>query len=202
MKHLDKNGPVSPGVAAIAALATLSASAAAQHDHEGDYVVGVNGSGVLVVEGDFDEAMYLPPFSGSVNGWLGDEPGFLSLDEDEPDEDLFVPGGGADIYFELVSADPACKVYDPFFELLSPGERFGLGGSAFDEHPFWHIDSDDPAFDPAQTEWSVAWRLVDLGTTDYAPSALYTSTFTNVPGPAWTGLAAAVGAAASRRRRR
>lgn len=186
----------------MTALLAGAGAAFAQHDHEGDFVVGVDATGQLMVEGDFDEAAFLPPFSdGGINGWLGDDPGFTNLDEDEPDEGFFMLAAGADVYFEFVSADPAFKVYDPFFALMSPGESFALGGHEFDEHPFWHIDSDDAAFDPNQTVWNVQWRLLDLGTTGYGESQVYTSQFTNVPTPGAAVLAGVAGLAALRRRR-
>jgi hypothetical protein len=127
-----------------AAVAAMACACSAQHEHD-DLVVGVTGGGVLSVEGDFDEAHYLPPFSdGGINGWFSDDPGFESLEEDEPDEDFYMLESGADVYFELIAVDPAFKMYDPSFTLLVAGDTFAFGGHEFHEHPFWHIDSDDP----------------------------------------------------------
>jgi len=184
----------------VLAVVGLAWPAAAQHDD--DFVVGVSGTGVLTPEADLDEAFSLPPFnSGVVVGWFGSEPGFASLDEDEPDEDFFMLGVGADVWFVLVAVDPALKVYDPFFNLMSPGDSFALGGHEFDEHPFWHIDSDDAAFDPSQTEWHATFRLIDTGTTGYGASDDYRVAFTNVPAPGAVALLAPAVAAALRRRR-
>ncbi|MCW5775641.1 MAG: hypothetical protein KIS87_04240 [Phycisphaeraceae bacterium] len=181
-------------------VAALAFGAAAQHDD--DFVVGVNGLGTLMVEADLDEAFYLPPFdSGGVVGWFGGDPGFASLEEDEPDEDFYMLAGGADVWFVLVAVDPAFKVYDPFFSLMSPGDSFALGGHEFDVHPFWHIDSDDAAFDPFQTEWHATFRLIDMGTTGYGASEAYRVAFTNVPAPGAVALLAPAVAAALRRRR-
>ena len=95
----------------ILATAGLATSAAvAQHDHGGDYVVAVDASGMLAIEGDFDEPREIPEFNqNGFNGWFGDDPGFASLEENEPDEGLFMLGDGAEIYFQLVSVDPAMK---------------------------------------------------------------------------------------------
>lgn len=182
----------------------LAASAAvAQHDHGGDYIVAVDASGALAIEGDFDEPRELPAFSqGGINGWFGDDPGFTNLDEDEPDEGLFMLGNGADIYFELVSLDPAVKVYTPLFDPMNPGDAFALGGSSFDEHPFWHIDSDDAAFDPNQTVWNVSWQVVDLGSTGYADSTVFTTQLTNIPAPGALTLAGGLSVLGMARRRR
>lgn len=186
----------------VLATAGLTLPSLAQTRHEGDFFIGVNGAGRLAVEGDFDDAHQLPAFdSGGVRGWFGDEPGFASLDVDEPDEDFYTLAPGADIWFELLSIDPAFKVYDPFFTPVGTGDGFGLGGHEFDEHAFWHIDSDDPAFDPGQSVWTITWRVTDMGATGYDASGVYTSQFTNIPAPG--GLAGAgVAALAFLRRRR
>lgn len=186
------------GVLAVAGLAC----GASADPHDDDFVVGVGGLGVLMIEADLDEAFYLPPFnSGGIVGWFGDDPGFVSLDEDEPDEDFYMLGVGADVWFVLVAVDPAFKVYDPFFNLMSPGDSFALGGHEFDVHPFWHIDSDDAAFDPTQSEWHATFRLIDKGTTGYGVSGDYTAAFTNVPAPGAGALLVLGGVCAARRRR-
>lgn len=185
----------------IVGLALLSSNALAQHDD--DFVIGVTGSGMLAVEGHFDEAHLLPEFSDNgIFGWFGSQPGFASLDHDEPDEDFFMLAAGVDVHFELIATDPAFKVYTHNFDLLTPGDTFSLGGPDIHRHAFWHIDSNDPAFDPNQTIWNVSWRMIDLGTTGYADSVVYTSQFTNVPAPGVLSLAAAglLGMASRRRR--
>lgn len=182
--------------------AALTQFAAAQTRHTGDFFIGVNSSGQLAVEGDFDEAAQLPAFDdGGIHGWFGDEPGFANLDEDEPDEDFYMLADGAAISFELLSVDDAFKVYDPFFVQLAPGESFELGRHEFDEHAFWHIDSQDATFDPDQTVWSITWRVIDLGSTGYAASEVYTSQFTNIPAPGGLAPLGLTALAFARRRR-
>ncbi|MFG0241641.1 MAG: hypothetical protein ACF8R9_02520 [Phycisphaerales bacterium JB054] len=190
-------------VCVLLAAGLAATPAAAQHDHGGDYVVAVDASGALAIEGDFDEPRELPAFNqNGINGWFGDDPGFASLDEDEPDEGLYMLGGGAEIYFELVSIDPAAKVYSPLFDTVNPGESFLLGGSDLHEHAFWHIDSDDAAFDPNQTVWNVSWRVIDLGSTGYADSDVFTTQLTNVPAPGVLTLAGGLSVLGMARRRR
>jgi hypothetical protein len=187
----------------VLGLLAATGAAHAQTRDGDDYLVAIDAAGTLVIEGDFDEPRELPPFNqGGINGWFGDDPGFTNLPEDEPDEGFFTLGAGADIYFRLVSVDPALKVYDPFFELMAPGDTFAFGGSEFDEHPFWHIDSDDAAFDPDQTIWNVSWQVIDLGTTGYADSAVYTTELTNIPAPGVLALAGGLSLAGLVRRRR
>ncbi len=178
------------------------AFATAADPHDGDFIVGVNGLGKLMIEADLDEAFYLPPFNaGGIVGWFGDDPGFVSLDEDEPGEDFYTLKTGADVWFVLVAVDPAFRVYDPFFNLMSPGDSFWLGGHEFDVHPFWHIDSDDASFDPTQTEWHATFRLMDLGSTGYGTSDDYRVAFTNIPSSGAGALLALAGVGALRRRR-
>lgn len=170
-----------------------------------DIEVGVDGAGKLKVE--FADAYELPLLDSPIlNGWGSDDPGFGNLEADEPDEDLFVLDPDANIEVEFVSGDDALNMWiPPFFgEILdTPGERWDLGGSVFDVHPFWHIDSDDPAFDPFQTEWEITLKLVDtragLGLA-HADSDPFTIRFQPVPEPASVALVSIAAALAMRRR--
>ena len=155
-----------------------AAAQAGDHDHEhghshaGDLEVGKDGSGAIAVEGDLDEAFELPPVDGPLLfGCALDDPGFLSIEEDEPAEDLFAIPAGTEILFELVAIDPGLLIYSPGFAdtLDTPGQSFSLGTVPFDTHPTWHIDSTDPAWNPNGT-YSVTFRLVDAsGTCDPSP---------------------------------
>lgn len=182
------------------------ASAQAQpHHHGDDGVVGVNGNGVLGMEIDLDEAYPFEEFftSALLNGWISDAPGFTALDENEPDEDFFVLGAGADVHFELVgTSSGAMEVYNPFFDIpaLSGGDRFAFGAGDFDTHPFWFLNTDHPSYDPSDAEWSVDFKLVDLGSTGYADSETFTIRFV-IPSPAGAGLFAVGGIFAAWRRR-
>jgi hypothetical protein len=189
-------------IAAIGALTAASARAGDVHDHEhGDITVGHSGAGVLAVEYDFDEPTILESVNGLLNGWAGDEPGFAHLEADEPAEDFFTLADGANIVFEIVSIDDAL-IGNPLTDgLNAPGEQLVLGDYELHQHVDWLIDSDDPDFDPLQTVWTVEFKLLDTGTTNYGESSTYTWDLTNVPEPA-TGMLMLLGCAALRRRRR
>jgi hypothetical protein len=152
------------------------------HAHEGDFIVGVDGNGDLAVEADFDENFFLPAVAGLLNGWASDDPGFLALDEDEPDEDFFRLGAGANVRVEVVSVSPAFQAWTPGFadQLDAPGDLWTLGGPTFDEHPTWHIDSTSQSFNAQQMKWFFSFRLIDVGSTGYGPSPVYTVGFSNV----------------------
>lgn len=197
MKHL-MNVSI---VAVLTAIFPLAAQAGVDHHHEGDIVVGRTGANVLSVEFDFDEPTVLAPVSGLLNGWAGDEPGFDHLEADEPAEDFYMLAPGASVVFELLSIDPAL-VGNPLTDPLdSPGDSFVLGDHELHQHIDWLIDADSPSFNPAQTEWSVMFRLSDAGATGYGDSEIYTWRFTNVPEPATAALLLAGAVALVRRRR-
>ncbi len=157
--------------------------------HGEDVVVGRSGAGQLATEVPVPGPHELPPVNLGIHGWALADPGLLNLAGDEPGKDFFTLGAGAIVNLELVSVDPALKVWSEGFGsvLTAPGQSFIVGGSVFDYHPMYHIDSDDPAFDPATEIYSVMLRLFDSGATGYAPSEPFTLTFTPVPEPA-TGL--------------
>jgi hypothetical protein len=191
----------------MACFAGSTTSRGGEHGHEEDVVVGRTGSGQLAAEVPSAEAIELPPVHGLLNGWAAIEPGMRSLESDEPKEDFFVLGAGATVALELVSIDPALKVWSPGFVsvLSAPGNSFILGGSEFDTHPTYHIDSMDPGFDPGVNQFSATFRLFDLGPTGYAPSEPFPLTFTPIPEPATSllfilgALGVAAGGARSKR---
>ncbi|GAB5495875.1 MAG: hypothetical protein Phyf2KO_09550 [Phycisphaerales bacterium] len=191
----------------IAALMCVGATSvmAQPHHHGDDGVVGVSGAGMLAIEIDLDEVFEFEELfsNGSLNGWISDAPGFTALDEDEPDEDFFMLGAGADIHFQLVGTNvDAMQVYNPFFDVpaMVPGETFAFGTGDFDTHPFWFLNTDAASFDPNDSEWSVDFRVVDQGTTGYADSEVYTIRFA-IPSPAGASVLAMAGLVATRRRR-
>lgn len=165
--------------AVTAALTGQAARAQHDHDHEhADIVVGKTGAGQLNVEYDFDEAIGLPPVNGLLVGCAVDDPGFMSLDEDEPAEDFFMLPPGANVVFELVSIDPGLVVLSPgFIDILDmPGEQFTIGMPPFDVHPTFLIDGNHPAFDENGT-YSLTFRLLDSNG-NCLTSEDFTATFT------------------------
>lgn len=155
-----------------------------EHGHADDFIVGVifaNPEGQIEAEFDFDEIFELPEIDGVITGFALDDPGFASLDEDEPDEGIFMLDPTTEIVFELVSSDPAFKIHTPGFAdiLVAPGDQWLIGAPPFDEHVTWHIDTTDPSYDPGQIIYPVTFRLLDVGATGYAPSEDFTVMFTN-----------------------
>lgn len=188
-------------------LGSITTVAIAQpHTHGGDGIIGIDAAGKLAIEMDLDEAFVFEELFASLglNGYIADEPGFAALEEDEPDEGFFVLGAGADIHFRLVgSSGPEMQIYNPFFDVpsLNNGETFALGaGNDFDTHPFWFLNTDLASFDPMQEEWSIDFQVVDLGSTGYADSDVFTARFA-IPSPATSAVLGFAGLAAIRRRR-
>lgn len=166
-------------------LVVSSPSAFAGFGHGEDTVIGHNAAGQLAVFVNSPGPNVLPPVDSLIHGWAADEPGNKTPDADNPANDFFTLAPGAIIHLELVSIDPALKVWSPGFlnALTAPGNSFLLGGSDFDTHGTYHIDSTDPNFDPDQHVWAATLRVVDTGTTNYSASAPFTISFT-VPEPA------------------
>ena len=152
-----------------------------EHGHAGDLELG-QFNGQIMVGFEPDGAFSLGETTGLLTGWTGDEPGFVTVEEDEPDENLFVLAPGAALALEVISMDPAFKAHTPGFAdvLTSPGDLWNMPAIPFDDHPIWHIDSTDAGFDPMQTEWTAVFRIIDTGTTNYAPSEPFTMVFTNL----------------------
>jgi hypothetical protein len=181
--------------------ALFTDSAAAQHLD--DIIVGRSAAGQLKFEAGLDEVHLLLPVNPPLSGWTGDEPGFDHLEVNEPDEDFFVLGAGAEVWLEGISLDAALRVYrnDLGAAILSPGQQILLGDHLLHTHVIWNISSSDPGFDPGQEVWSGTFKLVDKGVTGYAESEPFTLRFTNIPEPATLVMLAAGGLALVRRRR-
>ncbi len=169
----------------VLSLATSIARGGDSHGHA-EFVIGRSATGQLIVEFNFKESVLLPPIEGLLNGWGADEPGFVSLAKDEPAEGIFTLADGAVVALQVVSFDTAFRGITPGFASVfrNPGDTWVIGEPALDEHGFWHINSDDPAFDPNQMEWRASFRLIDMGATGYAATNELTVRFTNVPEPA------------------
>lgn len=203
----------------IAALAIVASAGTASADFKTDFGVAWDGNGQLAVEFNFASIEPLSSFitSGGANanftGWFGDAPGFANFEEDEADEGLFVVPSGTVVGFELISTDPAFRVYDPFFDSpLAPGGTFILGSverdefgvviSGFDDHPFWAVDTLSPDFDENVFAYSVSFRLFDARTDGQAiaPTDVITVEFSRIPSPASAALLGLAGLAIGRRR--
>lgn len=169
--------------AAVLILSTLLTLPAFGDDiHEDDAELG-HWDGQIAVVFDSDETFSLGESTGILTGWTGDAPGFVTVEEDEPDEFLLALTIDTVLVLEVVSLDPALKAHTPGFAdvLTTAGDTWTMGSPSFDDHPVWHIDSTDPGFDPAQTTWTAVFRVLDAGTTGYAPSEPFSMVFTNLP---------------------
>lgn len=161
----------------------------AQHhgdEHAGDVTVGfaicVDSSRHLELELDAEEVFELPRVDGVLQGWALDDPGFRSLDEDEPEEGIFALQPGARILLEVVAIDAGLKVHSPGFVsvLDAPGEQWELGSAPFDTHPVWHIQASmntPMASGDGESLRRVTFVLRDVGVTAYGASREVTLQF-------------------------
>jgi hypothetical protein len=170
------------GVAAVVVLA-LTSHAFAQHD--GDVWVGRTAAGQLIVS----PSSYVPaenfkdlfPVSGLLKGWTDDDPGFDRLVDAEPEADVYPLEPGVEVWIEVLWVEPAFRLIDNSLHILDePGEQSLLGDHTLHVHPTWHINSNDPLFDPEQCVWQGAFVLRDFGSTNYEDSEPLVFSFTNV----------------------
>lgn len=191
-----------------AACLAVAAPLLAQGHADEDINVGRSGAGRLVAEFDFSALLEAFPVGGLFTGWASDEPGFFALPADEPAEDLFTLEPGASVALEITAISAALRGNPLTDDLDQAGEQTLLGDHLLHVHINWLIDDTYPAFDPLQTEWDVSFKLIDLGTTNYAESAIYTLRYAPVPEPSTlallglSGMLLLRGAGGSRRVRR
>ncbi|MCB9865180.1 MAG: hypothetical protein H6816_00870 [Phycisphaerales bacterium] len=161
----------------------LAGCGTAYGQHQGDVWVGRTATDLLAISsnGFVPEENFAPlsPVSGLLQGWTNDDPGFDHVVAGDALDPL---QAGAAIWLEVVAMDPAFQLIDDGFQILhDPGDDTLLGGSTLHEHLTWHINSQDPAFDPAQCIWNATFVLRDDGSTGYGTSAPLTFSFTNAP---------------------
>ncbi len=190
------------------ACAGMVGTAMAQHDH-GDVIIARTAAGQLAVEFENpDEPLGrvdVPAFSG----WIGDEPGFESIEEDEPDEDLYMLDPTANIQIEIVNISAGgFAVLPPDFDVavddfntskLGAGDTLDFGSPAFHVHYLWVVSDTD--WDGSTTEFDFQFRVLDRGASAYAASDVYTATFA-IPTPGAFGVAMVAALGAARRQRR
>lgn len=184
----------------MAACAACIALASAALAHEDDYNIGstADGGGQLAVIVGTPNPIPLPTVSGLLNGFALDDPGFASILT--PTDGLFVLSPTASIRLEVLAVDPDLKAYTPGFisTLDHAGAAWDIGAPDFDTHPTWHIDSDDPDYNPARPFWTMQFRVIDTHGV-YSPSDPVTAQF--VPEPASAAALAALLARWAARRR-
>ncbi len=172
-----------PPLVVLVAFTCGAARSAAQHT--GDAWIAVDSNGQLTIDPrsyvPADNFAYLPPVSGLLKGWSDDDPGFDHTVAPDPAMTVFPLNAGAEIWLEVVTVDPAFRAIDDGFQVLdAPGEDTELGGANIHQHMTWHINSQDPAFDPDQCVWHATFILRDDGATGYADSDPLVYSFTNV----------------------
>ncbi len=188
---------ISFGLPLVATACAASFALAGPHKHKEDFEVALDlKTGNLTVL--FDEMTFPFELPDSkfplLDGFAIDDPGFLSLPKDEATLEYGPIDADASIVFEVIStSSSAFKVWDP----LGPGEagfeiegdrRWTIGPRPFDTHPYWHIDTSDPSYDPLAV-YEVTFRLIDLrGKGSHGPSEAITVAFT--PEPASLALVA------------
>lgn len=184
-------------------LSALLGAAPALAQHAGDMWVGRSAAGQLKLDLDclngcgFDPAANVTVLAvDPYGGYSSDSPGFDRITADSPGEDLYMLEAGASVRLQLlgdpeppvaladVLISPTLYVYDPVTFYLYPYESGGtiyrevaLGDENLHKHVNWFIDSYDPAFDPAACVWELTARLIDVGSTNYAPSEPFTLRF-------------------------
>lgn len=188
---------------ACVVLGMVAGTASAQHGHEGDVRIAWDGIDQIMTE--FDSSVLQPlAFESSAGVWIADEPGFMSLDADEPDEGLFVLPNDSFISIEVLSTTPGIRVLDPLFDPFTQTieeatiTNFDLGAPAFDDHPFWVVQLSE--WDGVTTEFDVTLQVHDSGASGLAASEPVTVTFT-IPTPAGASVFACGGLMMMRRRR-
>lgn len=151
-----------------------------QAQHDVDIWVGRTSTGQLNIGGaDISQLIPLIPTSGLINGWADNDPGFDRVITSQPANNLFPLAGGAQISLRLVFADPAFRAIDnSFFILELPGDETYLGNAQLHTHLTWHVNADDPNFDPLRCRWNATFILIDDGSTNYRDSAPFTLMFT------------------------
>ena len=164
-------------------LTSILISTRAMAQHEGDVWIGQTASHRLA-RGGFDpesQLIYLPPSDGVLHGWADNRPGFDRVLNPLPDRDLYPLDPGADIYLEITAIDRAFRLIDTSFRIYDePGEAARLGDQNLHTHLIFHINSDDPLFDPDACIYEANFVLRDDGAAQHQTSSPFTMLFTNV----------------------
>ncbi len=153
--------------------------------HAGDVVVGVHSPTQQLATFGYEPGRdYVSLLPGSVilPGWADNNPGFDH--QVNPTGDLVPMQPGASIVLEVLAIDPAFRIIGPppsFVIADAGGETLSLGGYLLHVHLTWHINLNDPAYDPDQCVWHMTARLIDVGATGYIASEPFTFAFTSIP---------------------
>ncbi len=175
--------------AVVLTLAFVSSVLAQPHHHEGDFVIGQSGDPAyqLRVHGDPDilsgeESIHLPYGEGIFIGmFAGDDPGWIGLEEDEPDEGMYMLAPGHQVSLKRLDFDAGFSMYDPTAGqvLLADGDAylFPVDGEGFIHSHLFFVGEGELG-----DTWSATFQLVDLGG-QYADSDPFTLNFEATPEP-------------------
>jgi len=166
-----------------------TSAAFAQHHHEGDFVIGQSGAPTfeIHVHGDPDilsgaEPIPLYPGEGAFEGFfVADDPGWIGLEEDEPDEGMYLLLAGHQVSLKRISFDPGFSMFDP-----TAGPILENNGSTFlfplDEEGFIHRHLIFAGEGEIGDTWWATFQLVDPSGL-HAASDTFTLQFVAMPEP-------------------
>jgi hypothetical protein len=193
-------------MAGLAAIVLASAPAVAQHEHEGDIVVGVDASGQLKFEApieaghDHVHVLLGPVSAGSLyTGFTSDSPGYDHLHANEPAEDFYSLGEGASIWLEVLAIDPGLVIRRASDGLLladEVGETAYIGNHELHSHFIFHAASANVG-----DMFDLEIKLIDTGMTGYGDSNPIELHVEAVPEPASLALLAMGGLVLVHRRK-
>ncbi len=184
-----------------------ASAASAQHHHEGDFVIGQSGAPnfEIHIHGDSDilsgeEPILLYPGEGAFEGFfVADDPGWIGLEENEPDEGMYLLLDGHQVSLKQISFDPGFSMFDP-----TTGPILDSDGSTFlfplDGEGFIHRHLIFAGEGELGDTWSATFQLVDLSGL-HAASDAFTLQFVAMPEPASVLLLVSGLAVVSLRRR-
>lgn len=182
----------------IATFAAWLAGITPVQAHNDHMLVGHNADGRLAwhpdpaasVQHDAMIVLNLIPPGGPIAGFSAAIPGYSMVLTASPEQDIYPPAAGADIWVRILQVDaPLLMIETPSYRIVNaldpPEMRVGSGAQTH-VHPLWLLDTQDPAFDPSRCIWEITFVLEDKGSTHYLPSVPITYRFVAgaVPSPA------------------